>query len=125
MATSARQLDRDIRSSLTRSLRRWTAFGGGPRRPLKGVRRYERKLPEGTYEIRPISSREARHIGYQLSFAPADKLPYPYSALGVYPSPEEAAIAAAAHYVEFGSKKTGRELDAEIEESLYGGPRNR
>lgn len=102
MPTTARQLDRDIRRSLTRSLRRWTAFGGGPRRPLHGVRRYARKLPEGTYEIRPISSREARHLGYQLSFSPAEKLPYGYRTLAVYPSPEEAAIAAAEHYAELG-----------------------
>jgi hypothetical protein len=102
MPMTDRQLDRDIRRSLTRSLRRWIAFGGGPRRHPGAKRTYERSLPEGSYKIYPISSREARHLGYQLSFAPTEKLPYGYRTLGLYPSPEEAAFGAAEHYAELG-----------------------
>lgn len=98
MTTSSRQLDRDIRRSLTRSLRRWNVYGRNPFGPSKAKRRYDRMLPEGKYEIYPISSAEGKHLGYQLSFA--EMRPYRFRMLGVYSSPEEAAIAAAEHYAE-------------------------
>jgi len=61
-----------------------------------------RKVPEGAYKIYPVGSQEVSHIGYELAFAPIDKLPYGYRAIGLYPSPEEAAVAAAEHYAELG-----------------------
>jgi hypothetical protein len=105
VAASARQLDRDIHSTLTRSLRRWSSYGGGPL-GRKVKRRYDRKLPEGTYEIAPVSSREGRHLGYELRFTSTEPTPPAWlrgwrgAFLGVYSSPEEAAIAAAEHYAE-------------------------
>ncbi len=114
MAMSTRQLDRDIRRSLTSSLRRWNAYSANPmqRRSTKSVwRRYERKLPEGKYAIepsRPRPSAEDRHLVYRLTFTPvetANQRPWPLGGyrvhdLGVYSSPEEAANAAATHYAE-------------------------
>lgn len=67
---------------------------------------YDRELPEGTYKIEPVNSWSGwEGRGYLLTFTATGKKPqgdHPsrYYLLDVYASPEEAAIAAAKHYVE-------------------------